>query len=105
MEKVIRDGKVAVIISTDFGAGWYTWNTEHQEILFSPKVVEMIENGNSSLIDEDWVRINLGIDDFYVGSSNESLTINWLPIGTRFKVDEYDGAESLTLFDDLCIVA
>ena len=26
MEKIIRDGKVAVAVSYGFGAGWSTWN-------------------------------------------------------------------------------
>ena len=26
MEKIVRDGKVAVAVSYGFGAGWSTWN-------------------------------------------------------------------------------
>ena len=26
MQKVIRDGKVAVLYSPGYGAGWYTWS-------------------------------------------------------------------------------
>jgi hypothetical protein len=28
MEKVIRDGKVAVLYSPGYGAGWYSWNRD-----------------------------------------------------------------------------
>lgn len=103
MEKVIRDGKVAVLISHGFGAGWYSWNTEHQQLLFHPKLVEMVEQGRNKEIDEDWVQENLGID-IYTGGS-DGLSVYWLPIGTAFQVEEYDGAESLRTIDDLCIVA
>jgi hypothetical protein len=34
MEKVIKSGLVAVLISPDFGAGWSTWNSEIPEIIF-----------------------------------------------------------------------
>ena len=90
MEKVIRDGKVAVLVSHGFGAGWYSWNSEHQELLFHPKLVE-------------WVKENLGID-IYAGGS-DGLTIHWLPIGTAFEIDEYDGSESLRTIADLVLVA
>jgi hypothetical protein len=26
MNKLIRDGMVAVLYSPDYGSGWYTWN-------------------------------------------------------------------------------
>jgi len=42
MEKVIRDGKVAVLISQGWGAGWYSWHRDNQELLFHPKLVEMV---------------------------------------------------------------
>lgn len=103
MEKVIRDGKVAVLISHGFGAGWYTWNTQHKELLFHPKIVEMVEQNRNDEIDDDWVKENLGID-IYAGGS-DGLTIYWLPVGTAFYVEEYDGSESLRTIDDLAIVA
>jgi hypothetical protein len=30
IKKVIRDGKVAVLISDGYGAGWYSWNKKYQ---------------------------------------------------------------------------
>jgi len=38
MNKVIRDGKVAVLISYGFGAGFYTWGAP-LEAIFDPKLV------------------------------------------------------------------
>jgi hypothetical protein len=43
MNKLIRDGLVAVLYSPGFGAGWYSWNSEHPEILFDPALVELVE--------------------------------------------------------------
>lgn len=104
MEKLIRDGKVAVLISHGFGAGWYSWSSNNEALLFHPKLVEMVEQGKADQIDEDWVKENLGIEDVYCGGASD-LQIHWLPVGTAFQVEEYDGAESLRTMDDLCIVA
>lgn len=103
MEKVIRDGKVAVLISPGFGAGWSTWN-DHKELLFHPKVVEMVESGRQSEIDEKWCCENLSITDVYCGGASD-LVIHWLNVGTAFRVEEYDGSERLLLHDDLIMTA
>ena len=103
IEKVIRNGEVAVLISHGHGAGWYSWNSAHPQLLFHPKLVEMVEQGRREEINEEWVKENLGID-IYAGGS-DSLSIYWLPVGTAFDVDEYDGAESLRTIADLVLVA
>lgn len=72
MEKVIRGGKVAVLYSPGFGAGWYSWNdTEHKELLFHPKLVEMVEENHTHEITEEWVKDNLGIGDVYCGGGDD----------------------------------
>ena len=104
MEKVIRDNEVAVLISHGFGAGWYSWNTDHQELLYHPKLVEMVEQNRVNEIDEEWVLENLKISDIYCGGAS-SLSIHWLTVGTAFEVDECNGAESLRTLADLGLVA
>lgn len=104
MEKVIKDGKVAVLYSPGYGAGWYSWNSDHKELLFHPKLVEMVENKKTDQIDEDWIEENLGIANVYCGGAKD-LKILWLPVGTAFMVDEYDGSESIETNDSLTIVA
>lgn len=104
MNKVIKDGKVAVLISHGFGAGWYTWNLEYPELLFHPKLVEMIEQGKANQIDDIWIEDNLGIKNIYCGGAS-GLRIHWLPIGTAFTVEDYDGAERLMTLEDLTLVA
>ena len=47
MEKVIKSGLVAVLISPEFGAGWSTWNPTCPEIIFDPVVVGMFEDGTN----------------------------------------------------------
>jgi len=95
MEKVIKDGKVAVIISSGWGAGWSTWHG-HKELIFHPKLVELVESGQhnqetvlavlNELLDKEEA------EHVYLGGV-EDLTIQWLPKGTKFKIEEYDGSE------------
>jgi hypothetical protein len=93
--KVIRAGKVAVLFSPDFGAGWYTWNTEKPECLFDPDIVALVEAGRNKEIEEfvgdKW---DTESHHFYFGGAY-NLEIEWLPQGTRFIVNEYDGSESI----------
>jgi len=92
-EKVIRNGKVAVLYSPGFGAGWYSWHHE-PALLFDPEVVTLVEAGRR----EDVVALvekKYG-DEHYLGGS-EDLQIEWLPQGTRFEIHEYDGDESVRI--------
>ena len=93
MEKLREDGKVAVLYSPGFGAGWYTWNYEHPEILFDPAIVKFVEK-------EKWAELKtyvaLKYPDIYTGGMDD-LAVAWIPAGTLFKVNEYDGSESLEL--------
>lgn len=107
MEKVIRNGEVAIVYSPGFGAGWYSWNTENdqsEKLLFHPKLVEMVEQNRQSEITEEWVERELGLKNVYTGGASD-LKIKWLPIGTRFILEEYDGNESVVEADSRIIVA
>lgn len=92
MNKLIRDGKVAVLYSRGFGAGWYTWNTDHPECLYDPEIVKIVLGEAEGSINEIACK-NYG-DGFYSGGSH-GLYVEWIPIGTRFQILEYDGAEDL----------
>lgn len=104
IKKVVRDGKVAVLYSPEFGAGWYSWNTSVPQCLFSPEVVALVESGKRHEITDEYCDMLFGVDDFYSGGS-ESLEIMWLPVGTHFDIHEYDGNESVKTFDDIRLVA
>lgn len=103
MDKVKADGKVAVLVSTGFGAGWSTWNREWPAMLFDPVIVEMVLAGKDSydieaVAERRW-------PDAYLGGVHD-LYVAWIPEGMKFRVMEYDGAESiLTVEDEGWIVA
>ena len=108
MKKVIRDGKVAVLVSYGYGAGFSTWHygtkEENETLMFSPEIVEMLESGKKNEIDENWIEYNLGIKDVYTGGVI-GLDIAWLREGQPFYIYEYDGAESIVTKDFLTYVA
>jgi len=96
MEKVVRDGLVAVVYSPGFGAGWYSWNKDHPEILFDPTIVKYVEDEDDSSLR---AYIVLKYPEIYVSNYND-LTVGWIPVGTAFRIDEYDGNESIVTKED-----
>ena len=97
-EKYIKDGKVAVAYSPGFGAGWATWNYDESTdiLLFHPDIINMILSNKQSEIDNDWLVEHFGEEfkDVYCGGVS-NLSIEWLPVGTQFRIDEYDGSEGV----------
>lgn len=92
MDKVIIDGKVAVLISEGYGAGWSTWIDDSAESVFDPVVVGAVEKGTS--YEEILPYLKEKYENGYFGGYGQ-LVIKWVPVGKRFKIDEYDGFESL----------
>lgn len=100
VNKVIRDGKVAVLVSPGFGAGWSTWGSEHANIvLFHPEIVKWVEEGKKGDI-EEIIKEILGPDAYFYTGGARDLEIEWLPIGTLFQITEYDGSETLKTMKD-----
>lgn len=105
MEKVVRDGKVAIVLSRGYGAGWGSWNYGvHDVIMFHPKIVQMVEEGRELDITEEWLKSELGLEEVFNGG-RDGLYIKWIPEGTKFRIDEYDGAETIITDEDLNMVA
>lgn len=104
MNKVIRDGQVGVLYSPGFGAGWYTWNTEVPQCIFSPEIIKMVEEGSTSLIDDEFCQELFKVDHFYSGGA-DNLKVVWLNEGTQFTIEDYDGSESLRFIEDITIIA
>jgi len=101
VEKFIKDGHAAVIISYGYGLGWSTEaydDHDRQTMLFHPLFVEVIEKGVKDVgpIAEEI----FGDDTPCLGGWN-GCVIEWVPVETQFIIDEYDGAESLTFLSDL----
>jgi len=101
-----HEGKIAVLYSPRYGAGWSTWNDDHEEIfLMHPVLVEPVHQFEQGLITREQMiekvvfgLTMLGLDDVYTNGAID-LTIFWLDPGQRFRIEEHDGNESVVLFE------
>jgi hypothetical protein len=107
MDRYIRDGEVAILYSPGYGAGWSTWNTDYpcEELLFDPGLVSLILEwpglyDDPELMEKIEVYTTLKWPKIYVGGLVQ-LTVGWLPVGTKFYIDETDGAEAIVTEADI----
>ena len=95
--KLIDNGRVAVLYSPGFGAGWSTWNRGVPEIVFDPAIVKFVET-------EQWAEmetyVTLKYPGLYTGGMKD-LAVAWLVVGTEFQIREHDGAESIERPNDI----
>ena len=92
MNKVIKDGKVAVLISYGYGAGFHSWGAP-LEAIFDPKLVELVES-------EDFDGANEYVRNTYPGvytGGVGDLIVVWVDEGEDFIINEYDGSEGIQL--------
>ena len=98
--KVIRDGKVAVLVSPGYRSPWSAWYEispcRRLWCLYAPEVVAWVEAGKPGGLS----RLEELAGSAYCGGGMD-LEIQWLPIGTKFRVIEHDGSEELELADDI----
>ena len=96
MEKVIRDGKVGVLVSPGYGAGFLTWGAPI-EAIFNPTLIGLVEQQKVleaiDFVAKTW-------ENVYTGGVQD-LKVFWIPEGTRFQITEYDGFESLEVLDEV----
>lgn len=95
VNKVIRDGKVAVLFSPEYGAGWSSWAPDNalEFMLFDQSLVEAAER-KASLEEVTAIVHSMFSNCPYTGGW-ENIRIEWLPVGTVFGIEEYDGHESV----------
>ena len=93
-EKLERDGKVAVLVSHGFGAGWSTWDSENKGMVFNKRIALAVlgESGELPI-----VAAAAEYPNSYHGGV-KGLVVEWVKKGDRFEIDEYDGSESLRVF-------
>lgn len=95
--KVVRNGKVAVLFSPGYGAGWSSWNRElGEDIIFDPTIVKYVEEDNKEAL---LSYVSLKYPEAYTGGL-DGIEIKWIDEGTLFRIDEYDGFESIEILSD-----
>lgn len=116
-KRVKKEGNidVAVLWSPGFGAGWSTWN--ERDMAFDKRVVEYLINNAVFIRDEDYVwetyaitELNtekfenflrlIGYKEPIMGGVEDELVLTWLPEGTKVRIEEYDGSESIIILNE-----
>lgn len=100
-KEIIRDGRVAILFSPGFGAGWYTWHGV-DALLRDPEVVHLVECRHKAPEEErdyytekiiEHCENTYGTDYYYGGA--DDLEIEWIELGDKFRITEYDGSEGI----------
>ena len=98
-DRLMRDEQVAVLYSPGFGAGWSTWQEEanvRQCMLFDPQIADIVDQGAADWQERVEAIARIKYPDAYLGGLQD-LRVKWLPVGTQFRVLEYDGNESIEI--------
>ena len=96
-DKLIRDGKVAVIYSPGSGEGWSSWveDAYAEFFMFDRQLAEMVLSGDLSGV-ADYIEAHCP-KSYCSASSIATLQVGWVPQGSPFYIHEYDGDEHLVL--------
>ena len=121
IEKYYNSDKtaIAVLVSPGYGAGWSTWNCP--EIAYDRRVVEywsefwldrglpetygsinrmvshIMSHGGDKEV-ENFMEF-IGYYNVYCGGW-EDIGVEWVPVGSLFRIEEYDGSECLEIFNE-----
>lgn len=91
-----------VLISSGYGAGWSTWNTNCLKMATDKDIIELFESGCSKRQMKKLIKDKGILDDRghapYVGGFDK-LKVVEVPKGSLFKIREYDGKEHIEIFD------
>lgn len=98
-----EEGKIAVLVSPGYGAGWSTW--DHTDLAYDKRIVEYIlENGVPKISEEQYNHVfenfihSLGYENTYINGAY-NLEIEWVEPGSYVRITEYDGSECLEVLD------
>jgi len=67
------------------------------ELVFEPAIAQFVVDEK---FDELQTYVALKYPEIYNGGLMD-LEVTWVPVGTEFKINEYDGAESVELKDEI----
>jgi hypothetical protein len=104
MDRLIRDGEVAVLYSPGYGAGWSTWCHEDEQMrlsmLFDPQIADIRDRGDADWQEKAEAIALVKYPEAYIGGLAD-IQVRWLPVGTQFRVLEYDGHESIEIKSEI----
>lgn len=99
MEKLIRNGEVAVITGSGFGENWSTQASGEQQekSLFCPRLALAILGESGETVNVVSRELFPKLREFSV----PNLQVEWVPVGVKFFVTEEDGKETLWREDEI----
>ena len=107
MEKYIKDNHIAVLVSPGYGAGWSTWGDRNLAVdkrvvefylqhkddkVYIDKLHHTLPSESNVLREASELFKSWGYEHVYFGGFGD-IEIEWVPIGTAFRIQEYDGNE------------
>ena len=96
VEKLVREGKVAVVYSPGYGAGWSSWNAKIAEsLMFDKKIAIAVLDGDYKKVKQ--IALDIDPNAYLSEAAIEDLRVAWLEIGEKFFIKEYDGWETIVL--------
>jgi hypothetical protein len=95
MNYYTKDGRIAVVLSKDYGMGWWTWHGD-LEWLTHPELARAIDDGFLGDA-QDILDDNYGHYQY----SATNLRVEWVDRHRKFKIEEYDGYETITYKDEI----
>jgi hypothetical protein len=111
-KKYYLNGNVGVLITSSYGAGWSTWSSfgenMAENMLFDTEIIEFILQHTTdgefrSLSKTQQEELSKIASEKYDGQyidGIESLVVDWVPIGSKFIIKEYDGIETIMFFNN-----
>lgn len=93
VNKYIKDGEVGILYSPGFGAGWSSWGED--VLCYDYDLVKAFLEGGIPAIKAVAAE---KYPDMYQGGLND-IEIEWIAVGTAFRINEYDGKESIEYLD------
>ena len=97
-----EEGKVAVLCSPGYGAGWSSWAHNESvslQAMFDPEIVLWVLAGKPGYYNEEYFEKKYG-GYIYTGGMSD-LVIEWLTPGQKFRIREQDGNEWLEFIDNI----
>ena len=103
-DRLMRDGRVAVLYSPGHGAGWSTWchseDGTAEAMMFDPVIADIVDQAAPDWQDRAMEVAMIKYPDQYLRGL-EDAQVAWLLLGTQFRITEYDGSESIEIKDDI----
>lgn len=98
-----NEGKVGVLVSGGFGAGYSTWNDDDLKefLIFDKTNVELVIKGDYEGLKKRLEALSSSLGEYISYHGVDDLSVEFLPKGAAFKIREYDGNERIELLDEI----